>query len=55
MPQDVIRQVQAFRAGLDALPAGPATVQALLSEAVQSFELHCTLFDQLSDCMTAMS
>jgi heme oxygenase len=47
--------VQAFRAGLDALPADPATVQALLGEAVQSFELHCTLFDQLSDCMTAMS
>ena len=48
-PEEVARLKQAFRDGLDAVPADEATMNAIVAEARLAFESHRRLFDELAD------
>ncbi len=45
---DVARQLHAFRAALNGLPADPPCVEAIVAEARAAFERHVVLFEQLA-------
>ncbi|MGJ7512579.1 biliverdin-producing heme oxygenase [Variovorax sp. GT1P44] len=47
-PEETVRLKQAFRDGLDAVPADEATVSAIVEEARFAFERHRRLFDELA-------
>ncbi|MGE4243393.1 heme oxygenase (biliverdin-producing) [Ramlibacter sp.] len=51
-PDDVRRQVQAFRQGLNRCAAGPGEAQDIVDEARLSFEMHHALFTELEAART---
>jgi heme oxygenase len=46
--EDIDLLVAQFRAGLDAIPAGPAHTEAIVAEAQQAYRRHIELFEQLA-------
>ena len=52
---DVSQHLRTFRAALDALPADPACVEAIVAEARSAFERHAVLFVQLAAASPALT
>src|SRR5882672_6673785 len=45
--EDIDLLVAQFRAGLDAIPAGPADTEAIVAEAQQAYRRHIELFEEV--------